>query len=112
MGSNTNQQGDSNVLGPAFTQNVIDAMGPNTPPRLREVMASLIKHVHDFAREVQLTTDEWMAGVQLINQAGQMSDDKRNEGQLLCDVLGLESYVYHHHRHFSCKPPRQGTHTH
>ncbi|QPG94032.1 hypothetical protein C2857_004223 [Epichloe festucae Fl1] len=91
MGSNNNQQQGDNVLGRDFTQNVIDAMGPNTPPRLREVMASLIKHVHDFAREVQLTTDEWMAGVQLINQAGQMSNDKRNEGQLLCDVIGLES---------------------
>ncbi|KAK2595289.1 hypothetical protein QQS21_007004 [Conoideocrella luteorostrata] len=90
MGSN-NQNGD--VLGQEFTQNVIDSMGPKTSPRLREVMTSLIKHVHDFAREVQLTTDEWMAGVQLINQAGQMSDDKRNEGQLFCDVLGLESLV-------------------
>lgn len=93
MDSNNNQQQGDNVLGRDFTQNVIDAMGPNTPPRLREVMASLIKHVHDFAREVQLTTDEWMAGVQLINQAGQMSNDKRNEGQLLCDVIGLESLV-------------------
>jgi catechol 1,2-dioxygenase len=54
-------------------------------------MGSLIKHIHDFAREVQLTTDEWMAGVQMINEAGQMSNDRRNEGQLLCDVIGLES---------------------
>ncbi|KAG6055359.1 hypothetical protein E4U32_006335 [Claviceps aff. humidiphila group G2b] len=87
------QANNSNGLGQEFTQNVIDAMGPNTPPRLREVMASLIQHLHDFAREVQLTADEWMAGVQLINQAGQMSDQKRNEGQLMCDILGLESLV-------------------
>jgi catechol 1,2-dioxygenase len=32
-----------------------------------------------------------MAGVELINWAGKMSDDKRNEGQLVCDVIGLES---------------------
>lgn len=37
--------------------------------------------------------DEWAAGVNLINWAGQMSTDRRNEGQLLCDVIGLESYV-------------------
>lgn len=79
------------ALGPDFTRSVIESMGPGTPPRLREVLAALIRHVHDFAREVQLTTDEWLAGVQMINWAGQMSDNKRNEGQLLCDVIGLES---------------------
>lgn len=79
------------VLGQQFTQTVIDAMGPKTSPRLREVMAGLITHIHDFAREVQLTTDEWMAGVEMINEAGHLSNDKRNGGQLLCDVIGLES---------------------
>jgi hypothetical protein len=60
---------------------------------MREVMPALIRHLHDFAREVELTVDEWAAGVSLVNWAGQMSTDRRNEGQLLCDVLGLESYV-------------------
>ena len=80
-------------LGPEFTKNVISSMGPNTTPRMREVMGSLIQHLHDFARDVNLTADEWMAGVQMINWAGQMSTDRRNEGQLMCDVIGLESYV-------------------
>lgn len=78
-------------FGQAFTKEVINSMGPKTSPRLRELMSSLISHIHDFARETQLTTDEWMIGVNMINWAGQMSDDKRNEGQLLCDVIGLES---------------------
>ena len=80
-------------LGPEFTAKVCQAMGPNTSPRLREIMSSLITHLHDFAREVQLTSDEWMMGVEAINWAGRMSDDKRNEGQLLCDVIGIESLV-------------------
>lgn len=84
-------QVDNGPLGKEFTKTVIESMGPNTSPRLREVMTSLITHLHEFATEVQLTTDEWMAGVQMINWAGQMSDEKRNEGQLLCDILGLES---------------------
>lgn len=88
MGSLAN---GNHTLGDEFTQEVIDAMGPKTDPRLRVVMSSFIKHIHDFARDVQLTTDEWMMGVQIINAAGQMSDEKRNEGQLLCDVIGLES---------------------
>lgn len=85
--------GTAGGFDPNFTQNVINAMGPKTSPRMRQVMASLIKHIHDFARETELTVDEWMAGVQLINWAGQMSTDRRNEGQLVCDVIGLESYV-------------------
>ncbi|KHO02122.1 catechol dioxygenase [Metarhizium album ARSEF 1941] len=92
MSSNARAQ-DRTVLGQEYTQNVIDAMGPQTNPRLREVMTGLIKHVHDFAREVRLTTDEWLAGVEMINEAGRMSNDRRNEGQLLFDVIGLESLV-------------------
>ena len=76
---------------PNFTQHVINATGPNTSPRMRKVMSSLIQHLHDFARENELTVDEWMQGVELMNWAGKMSDDKRNEGQLVCDVLGIES---------------------
>lgn len=76
---------------PTFTKHVIEAIGPKTSPRMREVMSCLIQHVHDFAREIDLTVDEWMAGVELLNWAGKMSDHKRNEGQLVCDVIGLES---------------------
>ncbi|KAB8232939.1 Intradiol ring-cleavage dioxygenase [Aspergillus alliaceus] len=78
---------------PDFTDNVIHAMGPKTSPRFRQLMTGLIRHVHDFARENEVTVEEWMAGVQLMNWAGQMSNDKRNEGQLVCDVIGLESLV-------------------
>ncbi|ATY64944.1 catechol dioxygenase [Cordyceps militaris CM01] len=84
---------DTKPLGQDFTQSVIDATGPNATPRMRTVMAALIQHVHDFARDVDLTMDEWLAGVDMINWAGRMSSDRRNEGQLLCDVLGLESLV-------------------
>ncbi|KAJ9157782.1 Catechol dioxygenase [Pleurostoma richardsiae] len=89
----TNGTAKDGVLGQDFTNLVIESMGPKTSPRLREVMSSFIQHVHDFAREVHLTTDEWMLGVQMINDAGKMSNEKRNEGQLLCDVIGLESLV-------------------
>ncbi|KAK9423035.1 putative Intradiol ring-cleavage dioxygenase [Seiridium unicorne] len=78
---------------PNFTDVVIAATGPNANPRLAQIMPSLLRHLHDFAREVNLTVAEWTAGVELINQAGQISDGKRNETQLVCDVLGLESLV-------------------
>ncbi|KAF2264127.1 aromatic compound dioxygenase [Lojkania enalia] len=78
---------------PNFTQSVIDAMGPKTDPRLRFVMSSLIRHLHDFTREVELTVDEWMAGVKFINLIGQTSTATRNEAHRMSDVLGLESLV-------------------
>lgn len=76
---------------PAFTQNVIDNIGPKVDDRTRFVMGALIRHIHDFAREVDLTTDEWMAGVRFVNSIGQISTPIRNEGQRISDVLGLES---------------------
>ncbi|PKY06529.1 hypothetical protein P168DRAFT_295600 [Aspergillus campestris IBT 28561] len=78
---------------PNFTDNVINAMGPKVTPRFRQLMASLTRHLHDYARENELTVDEWMAAVQMMNWAGQMSTEKRNEGQLMSDIFGLESYV-------------------
>ncbi|KAL3418608.1 catechol dioxygenase [Phlyctema vagabunda] len=91
--SQVNGHAPESKFDPTFTQRVINATGPKATPRMRSVMSSLIKHVHDFARENELTVDEWMAGVELMNWAGKMSDDKRNEGQLMCDVIGLESLV-------------------
>ena len=52
---------------PDFTQSVINATGPKASPRLRKVMASLIRHVHDFVRENEITVDEWMAGVEMVS---------------------------------------------
>jgi hypothetical protein len=52
---------------PNFTANVIAAMGPKTSPRVRQVMTSLIKHLHDFAREIELTVPEWSAGVDFVS---------------------------------------------
>lgn len=75
----------------AFTQSVIDATGPKADERTRVVFGSLIKHLHDFARENMITVEEWSKAVDMVNWAGQMSNDRRNEGQLICDVLGLES---------------------
>ncbi|KAK4497623.1 hypothetical protein PRZ48_010276 [Zasmidium cellare] len=92
-GVNGSHAAPTNGLGQAYTDQVIKSIGPKTDARLKEVMISLIQHVHDFAREVDLTFDEWMAGVEMINWAGQRSTSTRNEGQLLCDVIGLESLV-------------------
>ena len=62
-------------------------------PRLAELMTALVRHLHDFAREVRLTEDEWMAAMQWLTRTGQISDDKRLEFVLASDVLGLSMLV-------------------
>lgn len=51
---------------PTFTDKVINATGPKANPRLRKVMASLTRHLHDFCRENEITIDEYMAGIDLV----------------------------------------------
>ena len=58
-------------------------------PRLKEVMTSLVTHLHDFVREVRLTEAEWMEGIRFLTATGRMCDDKRQEFILLSDTLGV-----------------------
>lgn len=68
-------------------------LGDDMNPRLREVMGSLVKHLHDFAREVNLTHEEWNTGIAFLEKSGEISDKERHEFVLLSDVLGLSSLV-------------------
>jgi len=76
-----------------FTQDVIDAIGPKATPRIRQVMGSLIRHLHDFTRENDITFNELMVAVDFINSAGRISVDKRNETLLLSEIFGLEALI-------------------
>jgi hydroxyquinol 1,2-dioxygenase len=57
--------------------------------RLEEVLGALVRHLHDFAREVRLTEAELMQGIDFLTAVGQKCDDKRQEFILLSDTLGL-----------------------
>ncbi len=76
-----------------LTQDVVDAFAKTPDPRLRQLMTSLVKHVHAFAREVDLTPEEWMAGLEFLNRTGQISTEKRPEFILLSDTLGLSMMI-------------------
>ena len=59
-----------------FTEAVINAIGPKATPRIRQVMSSLIRHVHDFARENDITIDEWMAALEMVIHLALISPSK------------------------------------
>lgn len=68
-------------------------MGEDTDPRLREVMASLIRHLHGFVKEVGLTQAEWETAIDFLTRTGRICDDKRQEFILLSDTLGVSMLV-------------------
>ncbi|TCL08319.1 hydroxyquinol 1,2-dioxygenase [Shimia isoporae] len=67
--------------------------GEDTDPRVKEVLTALARHMHDFAREVNLTHDEWRVGIDFLTRAGEITTPERQEFVLLSDVLGLSSLV-------------------
>ncbi len=76
-----------------LTNDVLAAFNGTPEPRLRELMTALVKHVHAFAREVDLKPDEWLAGLNFLNAVGQISTERRPEFILLSDTLGLSMMV-------------------
>jgi maleylacetate reductase len=73
----------------AVTAEVLASFGGADTARYREVMQSLVRHLHAFAREVRLTEPEWQQGIDFLTRAGHITDDRRQEFILLSDVLGL-----------------------
>ncbi|MCP4819851.1 MAG: hydroxyquinol 1,2-dioxygenase, partial [Shimia sp.] len=67
--------------------------GEDTNPRVKEVLSALARHMHDFAREVNLTHDEWQTGIEFLTRTGEITTPERQEFVLLSDVMGLSSLV-------------------
>jgi hydroxyquinol 1,2-dioxygenase len=72
-----------------ITQAVMARFADTPDPRLKEIINSLVQHLHAFAREVKLTEAEWLAGIEFLTRTGHITDDKRQEFILLSDTLGL-----------------------
>ena len=76
-----------------LTQAVLDVMQRTPDPRLREVMVSLIKHLHGFIREVRLSEVEFREACAIIAEMGQLTNDTHNEVVLMAGSLGVSSLV-------------------
>lgn len=62
-------------------------------PRLRQIMQSLIKHLHGFVRDIEPTEAEWAVAIDWLTRTGQMCSQKRQEFILTSDVLGVSMLV-------------------
>jgi catechol 1,2-dioxygenase len=68
-------------------------MQQTTDPRLREIMVSLVKHLHGFVAETRLTEAEFRQATALVNEIGQRSNDSHNEAVLMAGSLGVSQLV-------------------
>ena len=76
-----------------ITQAVLTRNASAPDPRLREIMTSLVQHLHAFARETKLTEAEWEKGIEFLTAVGQICTPTRQEFILLSDTLGLSTLV-------------------
>lgn len=77
----------------SITAAVLARMDQCTDARFKQVMTSLVTHLHDFVREVKLTDAEWFNAIQFLTSVGQTCTDKRQEFILLSDTLGVSILV-------------------
>ncbi|MEO3475639.1 dioxygenase [Roseomonas sp. CAU 1739] len=76
-----------------ITDAVIAQMADTPDPRLRQIMEAAVRHLHAFAREVDLTPDEWLKGIAFLTAVGQACTPYRQEFILLSDTIGLSRLV-------------------
>ncbi len=72
---------------------VQDRVGPKADKRVKEVTNSLVKHLHAFVKETNVTLDEWRYGIEFLTKTGHLSTDWRQEFILLSDALGISMLV-------------------
>lgn len=77
----------------ALTRLVVESFGHAENPRLKELMSSLVTHLHAFAKDVQLTEEEWGQAIRFLTETGKKCTDSRQEFILLSDVLGLSMLI-------------------
>ncbi len=77
----------------SLTDAVIARLAECDDPRFKQVMTSLVRHLHDFARDVDLKGPEWFTAIEFLTACGKACDEKRQEFILLSDTLGLSMLV-------------------
>lgn len=82
-----------NLADEQLTSAVLASFDGAGSPRFQQIMRSLVTHLHAFVSDVQLTEEEWFAGIDFLTRTGHITDDKRQEFVLASDVLGISMLV-------------------
>lgn len=84
---------DSRTTPADITAAAADSFAVCADARLRELMQSLVRHLHAFAVEVALTEQEWEAAIRVLTATGRITDERRQEFVLWSDAVGLSMLV-------------------
>ncbi|HEY2259689.1 MAG TPA: intradiol ring-cleavage dioxygenase [Solirubrobacteraceae bacterium] len=87
------ENGASPITPEQITATVLGSFAGCPDERLREVMLALVRHLHAFAQEVDLSSDEWRRAIEILTRTGQITDARRQEFILWSDSLGLSMLV-------------------
>ena len=87
------EPGTRNLTDEALTQAVRASFENAQSARLRAILDSLVRHLHAFITDVELTEDEWLNGIEFLTEIGRITDERRQEFILLSDVLGASMLV-------------------
>ena len=76
-----------------LTRDALAVMGRTRDPRMREIMVSLVRHLHGFVRDVRLTEAEFREATGILNEIGKLTSDTHNEAVLMAGSLGVSALV-------------------
>src|SRR5208283_2374757 len=76
-----------------ITDAALDRFRDTPDARLKQIMTSLVQHLHDFVRDIELTFEEWELAINFLTRTGQISTNKRQEFILLSDTLGVSMLI-------------------
>jgi hydroxyquinol 1,2-dioxygenase len=87
------RSGTRNLADERLAEAVLASFENAEPERLLAVMSSLVRHLHRFITDVELTEEEWLDGIEFLTEIGRITDERRQEFILLSDVLGASMLV-------------------
>jgi alcohol dehydrogenase class IV/protocatechuate 3,4-dioxygenase beta subunit len=76
-----------------LTRQVVDSFDDTPDPRVRTLLTSVVRHLHQLVTENDVTEPEWLYAIDFLTRIGQISSEKRHEFVLLSDTLGVSSAV-------------------
>ena len=84
---------DSSLSSQQLVEAVLASFESTPDERLREIIKSLVSHLHQFVADVKLSHEEWQKGIEFLTAVGKKCSPERQEFMLLSDVLGVSSAV-------------------
>ncbi len=75
------------------TQGVLNSFSLIQNERFKQLMNSIVKHLHEVVRETEPTFEEWLTAIQFLTRTGHKCDDRRQEFILLSDILGISMLI-------------------